>query len=210
MQLTRLGHACVRLAVEDGPTLIIDPGMFSPTDAYAGAQAVLITHEHADHLQSAALLAALEADPALRVWTNPAVAKVLDAPAGRVHVVGEGDAFDIDGLDVTVHGEWHALVHPDIPRVRNVGFRVANSFFHPGDAFTLPGGPVETLMLPVQAPWSKAAEVLDYVRAVAPVRAVPIHDGLLNDTGRGLMGNLLTGNGAPYHGLDSGEPITVG
>src|SRR4051794_26315241 len=111
MQLTRLGHACVRLEVEGGPTVVIDPGMFSAPDAYAGAQAVLITHEHADHLQRDALLVALEADPALQVWTNKAVATALDGPVGRVHVVGDGDAFDVDGLEVSVHGEWHALIH---------------------------------------------------------------------------------------------------
>jgi L-ascorbate metabolism protein UlaG (beta-lactamase superfamily) len=210
MQLTRLGHACVRLEVEGGPTVIVDPGVFSATDAYAGAQAVLITHEHADHLQSAALLAALEADPVLQVWTNSAVAAQLDGPHGRVHVVGDGDAFDVDGLAVSVHGEWHALIHPDIPRVGNVAFTVGSSFFHPGDSFTLPSEPVETLMLPVHGPWSKAGEVLDYVRAVAPTRAIPMHDGLLNEFGRGLMGNLLSGNGAPYHGLESDTPITVG
>ena len=65
-------------------------------------------------------------------------------------------------------------------------------------------------MLPLHGPWSKAAEVLDYVRAVAPVRAIPMHDGLLNDIGRGLMGNLLSGNGAPYQALESGVAITVG
>src|SRR4051794_3783976 len=142
MQLMRLGHACVRLEVEGGPTVVIDPGMFSAADAYTGAQAVLITHQHADHLQPEAVLAALEADPALQVWTNAAVAEVLDAPAGRVHVVGEGDAFEIDGLEVTAHGEWHALVHPDIPRVGNIGFSIGATFFHPGDAFTLPPGPI--------------------------------------------------------------------
>lgn len=210
MQLTRLGHACVRLEILGGPTVVLDPGVFSSADAYTGAQVVLITHEHADHLQTEALLAALEADPALQIWTNTAVAKLLDAPAGRVHVVGEGDAFDVDGLEVTVHGEWHAAIHPDIPLVGNVAFTVGGTFFHPGDSFTLPIGPVETLMLPVHGPWSKAGEVLDYVRAVAPTRAIPMHDGLLNDFGRGLMGNLLSGDGAPYQGLESGVALTVG
>ena len=56
--------------------------------------------------------------------------------------------------------------------------------FHPGDAFTLPGVPVDTLLLPMHGPWSKAGEVLDYARAVAPVRAIPIHDALLSDLAR--------------------------
>ncbi|BEP15491.1 MBL fold metallo-hydrolase [Acidothermaceae bacterium B102] len=210
MQLTRLGHACIRLAVDGGPTVVIDPGVFSSPDALVGAHAVLVTHEHADHFQPEVLMAALEADPALQLWTNGSVAEQLGAASGRVHVVGDGDSFDLDGLSVSVHGEWHELVHPLIPRVGNVGFLLGGSVFHPGDAFTLPGVPVESLLVPLHGPWSKSAEVLDYVRDVAPTRAFPMHDGLLNERGQGLMANLLTATGAPYHALDSGTPVTVG
>ena len=210
MQLTRLGHACIRLEVEGGPTVVVDPGVFSTPDALVGADAVLVTHEHADHFQPEVLLSALEADPALRIWTNTSVAEQLGASSGRVHVVGDGDAFDIDGLSVSVHGEWHEVVHPAIPRVGNVGFLLAGSLFHPGDAFTLPGVPVESLLVPLHGPWSKSGEVLDYVREVAPTRAFPMHDGLLNERGQGLMANLLTATGAPYQPLDSGTPVTLG
>src|SRR3712207_7144703 len=48
------------------------------------------------------------------------------------------------------HGELHAVVHPEIPRVANVGFLVGGVLFHPGDAFTVPSEPVATLLLPVQ------------------------------------------------------------
>ena len=51
MRLTKLGHACVRLE-KDGATLVIDPGAWSGPDPLAGAQAVLITHEHPDHLEA--------------------------------------------------------------------------------------------------------------------------------------------------------------
>lgn len=55
MRLTKLAHAGVRL-VKDGATLVIDPGGFgSGTEALAEADAVLITHEHADHVDADAL-----------------------------------------------------------------------------------------------------------------------------------------------------------
>jgi L-ascorbate metabolism protein UlaG (beta-lactamase superfamily) len=127
-----------------------------------------------------------------------------------VTVVGDGDAFTIDGLEVQVHGQWHAPIHADIPTVANVGFLLGGSVFHPGDAFTLPGSPIDTLLLPLHEPWSKAGELLDYVREVKPTRALPIHDGLLNERGAGLMGSLLGATGAPYNALASGETVTIG
>jgi L-ascorbate metabolism protein UlaG (beta-lactamase superfamily) len=101
-----------------------------------------------------------------------------------------------------------------VPRIQNVGFLVDGLVFHPGDAFTLPGAPVDTLLLPIYAPWSKVAEVIDYVRAVKPGRAVPIHDGLLNDAGLALVDGLLgergPGIGASYRRVANAESINVG
>ena len=213
MILTKLGHACVRLEQGD-TTLVIDPGMFTEPDALTGADAVLITHEHFDHFVEARLRAALEADPALHVWTNRSVAAQLDGVRQRVTVVGEGDAFEVGGLGVTVHGEWHAVIHPDIPRVGNIGFTVDGRLFHPGDALTAPPHPVDTLLVPAGAPWSKAAEIIDYVREAEPGRAVGIHEAVLSDVGQQLYGRLLgeggPGTGTPYRRLAAGEQLDLG
>src|SRR5262252_4561426 len=99
-----------------------------------GYAAVLVTHQHPDHLDEERLRAALADDPELAVWTNPSVAALLADLGDRVHAVGRGDRFDVAGVEVEVHGELHALIHPDIPRIANVGFRIDGSVFHPGDA----------------------------------------------------------------------------
>jgi hypothetical protein len=44
-----------------------------------------------------------------------------------------------------------ALIHPDIPRVLNIGYLIDGAVFHPGDALTLRGCSVEVLLLPVSA-----------------------------------------------------------
>lgn len=194
MKLTKKRHACVRLE-KDGQTLVIDPGGFSEPDAAAGADVLLVTHEHPDHFDPAKLRAALDAEPAAELWAPAAVADQLAAAyPGRVHTAGHGDTFTAAGFDVQVHGELHAVIHPDIPRVANVGYLVDGSVFHPGDAFTVPGHPVDTLLLPVHAPWNKISEVIDYVREVKPRRSIDVHDALLADLARPLydthVGNL--------------------
>jgi hypothetical protein len=130
-----------------------------------------------------------------------------------VHVVGHGDVADVAGFEVSVHGELHAEIHPEIPRVANVGFLVDGRVFHPGDALTVPEVPVATLLLPLHAPWSRAADVIDYVRAVHADQAYAVHDGLLNDTGLGLMSGLLgergPGTPTPFSRLAPGETVEL-
>ncbi|MEH6379519.1 MBL fold metallo-hydrolase [Streptomyces sp. KLMMK] len=211
MKLTKKSHACVRLE-KDGRTLAIDPGAFSEADAAVGADAILVTHEHPDHFAEDRLRAALEANPAAELWTLRSVAEQI-APAfpGRVHTVGEGDAFTAAGFDVQVHGQLHAVIHPDIPRITNVGYLVDGSVFHPGDALTLPDVPVDTLMLPVMAPWNKISEVIDYVRELAPRLAIDVHDALLTDLARPVYDRMLTPArvGAEHTRLAPGESVTL-
>ena len=49
MRITKYTHACIRLE-RDGRVLVIDPGTWSESAALTGADAVLVTHEHADHI----------------------------------------------------------------------------------------------------------------------------------------------------------------
>lgn len=212
VRLTKLGHACVRLQKNDA-SLVIDPGVWSGPDAATGATAILITHEHADHLDVGAVLGALAADAGLQVWTNASVAGQLAAVAGRVHVVSHGDTFSAAGFDIHVYGEKHALIHRDIPVVRNTGFAVDGEIFHPGDALTVPEDRIETLLLPANAPWLNAGQMIDYAREVAPRRAYAIHDGLLNANGLGLMQNLMQAaaapSGAEYVRLEPGTSVDI-
>jgi L-ascorbate metabolism protein UlaG (beta-lactamase superfamily) len=190
MQLTKLGHSCVRLE-SGGARLVIDPGIWSGPDALAGASAVLVTHEHVDHLDAGAVRTALTADPRLLLWASQAVAAQFADFGDRVQAVRHGDAFTTAGFDVRVYGTDHALVDKSIPIVPNTGFSVNGQVFHPGDSYTAPPEPVQTLLVPVSAPWLKFSELADYIRAVAPERGYWIHDALLNDKGANLIGNLL-------------------
>ena len=191
MRITKFGHACVRIE-HDGQVVVIDPGAFTEAEAVDGATAVLVTHEHADHLH-VDHLRATDAPVFTIEAVREQIAQEDRAVADRVTLVSPGEQVDV-GLPVTVVGELHAVIHEDLPRVHNSGYVVdvgSVRLYHPGDALTPPGGPVDVLFLPVHAPWSKISEVIDFGRSVGAPRAVAVHDGLLNDTGLGVVGRNL-------------------
>lgn len=214
-ELTTWGHSGVRLRRGDR-RLAIDPGSFTDPRALDDASAVLITHEHPDHVVPESLAATVNERPDLQVWAPEPVAHALlaaGAAQARVHVVTPGQEFTAAGFDVAVLGGTHAVIHPTIPVVANAAYLIDGDVLHPGDSFTpTPDGvEVRVLALPVSAPWLKLAEAVDYAAAVAPATVVPIHDAILSDVGRGLVDRVAGGliGDIAYRRLDLGEALTV-
>jgi L-ascorbate metabolism protein UlaG (beta-lactamase superfamily) len=184
MQMTKYTHACVRFDSRDR-ALVIDPGAFSESAvALDGAAAVLITHEHFDHIDVDTLLAAARANSDLRVWAPPSVVQQLGELGSRATAVGADESFDAAGFSVRTFGGQHAVIHPAIGTpCANVGYLVDDAVYHPGDSFFVPSTRVETLLVPLHAPWSKLAEVIDFVIAVRATQAFQIHDAMLAESG---------------------------
>lgn len=211
MDLTKYTHATVVLT-KDAATLVIDPGAYTAdsADLVAGTTAVLVTHDHPDHLDVDVLTAALDAQVELRVWAPASVTAALGDHDGRVTTVAPGDSFDAAGFAVQVVGGDHAVIHPDVPLMHNVGFVVDGAVYHPGDAYFVPETPVDTLLVPTSGPWAKLSELVDFVRAVHPARAVQIHDLMLSDAGKGSFARFTEQlTGLELVTLADGETVTV-
>ena len=112
-------------------------------EALEGLTAVCLTHQHVDHLDAERLRRLLDRNPGARVVSDEGSAEGLGQAGADVEVVHDGDELDLGGLGVAVRGRDHAAVHPDVPVVPNVGYLVGGRLFHPGDALTEPGEPVE-------------------------------------------------------------------
>jgi len=190
MRLTHLGHACL-LVETGGQRILIDPGVFSPGIVdVTGLDVILVTHQHADHVDLQRLPTVLEANPQALLYAEPQAAAVMaEAGIGSEHTVA-GEELSFGRVLVMPVGEKHALINEALPRIGNLGvvIRVEGepSLFHPGDAYDAEPGQIDILAVPLNAPWTASRDTVAFAQRIAPKVSVPIHDALLSATGRQL------------------------
>ncbi|MGH3760903.1 MBL fold metallo-hydrolase, partial [Actinophytocola sp.] len=105
MRITKYTHACVRLE-HDGRVLVIDPGTWSEAYALTGADAVLVTHEHTDHVDVLRL-----------AGLGVPVYAPRDAAIPGLEVIGvsAGEEFTAAGFRVRAVGGRHAVIYGGQP-----------------------------------------------------------------------------------------------
>ncbi|MGN6273451.1 MAG: MBL fold metallo-hydrolase [Protaetiibacter sp.] len=213
MNVTKYEHSC--MVVSKGTArLVIDPGMFLATlPDTSGVVAIVLTHEHADHFSADRVSDLVAANPDARVLGPQGVADAAAAAGIEVEVVHGGDTVEIEPFTLRFFGGTHNVIHSSIPVIDNVGVLVDDEFFYGGDSYTEPGVEVELMAAPVGAPWLKIGEAMDYVLAVKPRRAFPVHDMTLSVAGKKTHNDRLewatVQNGGEFHVLEPGESIDL-
>lgn len=200
MKLTKFTHACVRLEGAAG-VLVIDPGIWTEPEALVGADAILVTHEHFDHIDG-------ERVGALGIPLYAPSEAVI--PELKVTGIEPGDELEIAGFKVSAVGGRHATIYEGQPDCANLGYVIDGSLYHPGDSVCRPGRPIETLLVPAHGSWLKTSEAIDFIRAVAPTRAFAIHDAQLNERGLSGVNRWFEMAGrTDYHWLAAGESAEI-
>jgi L-ascorbate metabolism protein UlaG (beta-lactamase superfamily) len=196
MEITKYTHACVRLE-HDGRVLVIDPGEWAEPEALQGAHAVLVTHEHSDHIEVARL-----AQAGIPVFA-PTGANITGLD---VTWVEPDQVFEAAGFQVRAVGSRHAFIYNGMPDCPNLGYVVEDRVYLPGDALFVPTQPIETLFVPAQGSWMKLVEAIDFVRAIKPAHAHQIHDAGLSERGVGSANSWFErASDTDYRWLAPGE-----
>ncbi len=211
MRVTKYGHSCL-LIEEARMRVLIDPGAFSSGfENLTELDALLITHQHQDHLVPEHIKALLRKNNEVKIYADEGSAAILAEEGVEAQGVHEGDRLDIAGVGVEVFGRDHAVIHPKIPITSNVGYLVAGRLFHPGDSHMAPGQPVEVLALPLVAPWTNIEQTIDYALAVRPKLIFPIHDAITGkpEIYEGMVVQLAEPAGIDYQPLRPGQSIEI-
>jgi L-ascorbate metabolism protein UlaG (beta-lactamase superfamily) len=177
VHITRFGHAAVLVEVA-GQRILIDPGAFSAAEVFGleGLDAIVVTHQHADHIDRDRVGGLLSRNPGAVRLSDPETA----ADVGGFTAHTDGDVVTLGDVTLRGVGTTHAEILPMIPRVTNTGLLVSAdgepTLFHPGDSYASAPGQVDVLATPLWAPWAKVSETVEFIRSVAPRALFPIHD----------------------------------
>lgn len=185
MLIEKFVHSCLRLTVGTD-ALLFDPGKFGFIDGrvdpktLAGANVVVITHAHPDHLDPAALKTILAGGG--QVVGNAEVRDKLAGEGITVKVFEEGvrrfGAFELRAIPVP----HEPILAKETPQV--TAFLVNGRLLNCGDSFDdalLAHAGVEALALPVMAPYLTELKVMAFAKAMRPKFALPLHDGHARD-----------------------------
>lgn len=192
MNLTKYEHACF-IVEKDDQVIVVDPGNFT-TDFIAPSDviAVVITHEHGDHFDLELISAIIDKNPEAVIIGDASITNQIEA--FETMPVTAGDTLEMGSFHLEFFGGQHATIHPNMPTPPNLGIMIDELLYYPGDSFFIPEDhSVDTLALPVAAPWLKISEAMDFLSAIHPRIAFPTHDAIASSTGKDLIDRMLGG-----------------
>ncbi|MDO8601812.1 MAG: MBL fold metallo-hydrolase [bacterium] len=218
MKIQKFLHSCL-LVEENGTRILIDPGLYSfiegrvkPED-FKNINAILITHEHPDHVDSVALKVILKNNPLASVYGNGGVVEFLKKEGIMVLIFEEGEKR-IGGVPILARFAQHGTVLSKAPK--NTAYIIDGKLLIGGDSLDeelerLKG--IEVLALPITAPWHRAIDAVAFAAAIGPKTIIPIHDGFVKDfflKGRyAAFSKSFTEIKIDFHPLEVGEIFEI-
>lgn len=183
MRVSKYIHSC--LLVEKGEDkLLFDPGRFSFVEGFVTPQqfqnlaAIILTHQHPDHIDDNALQTILRNNPSAIVLTNTQIQTRL-ASNGIVAERFEMGRHTVRSFTITAFDAPHAPILDSRPP-QNTAYLIDDIFLHPGDSLAdclFAKKNILLLALPIMAPWTTELDVAEFADRMSPQRSIPIHDG---------------------------------
>lgn len=190
MKITKYEHACFTVE-KDNQLLVVDPGNYT-TDFIAPNHVigVVITHEHADHFDHELIASIIDKNPNAIIIGDASITSAIEAFQAKT--VAAGESLTVGPFDLEFFGGSHASIREGVSLPPNLGVLINDLLYYPGDSFFVPKDRgIDTLALPVAAPWLKISETLDFLTAIHPRAAFPTHDAILSSPGKDFVDRLV-------------------
>jgi hypothetical protein len=144
----------------------------------------------------------MDKNPNARIIAHPEITQHIEVFETQNTL--PGDHIVVGPFTFAFFGGEHAIIHPSIPPVTNLGLLINDLLYYPGDSLTRPGVPVDTLALPVGAPWLKLGDAIDFAIDIAPRFIFPTHDAVLSAAGKQLADTMVPQlvTGSEYRRID--------
>jgi hypothetical protein len=207
-EIRRLTDSCLLVTTDEHATLF-DPGFHTfqegevDLDSIGDVTRVFVTHEHGDHVNPDFVKWLIDRKSDLVVYSNQAVADLLDKHSIAVST----DVPSGTGVEDVLHEKL-----PNGTQPPNRSYTIQGVFTHPGDSRE-PTVSAPIMALPLIAPWGSVTGAVEFARKLGPKQVVMIHDFYLSEKGRArirqMAGAALTENDIEMLDLDWGDSLTV-
>ncbi|HXS14668.1 MAG TPA: MBL fold metallo-hydrolase [Candidatus Saccharimonadales bacterium] len=209
MKITKYLHSCL-LIEEEGKVILVDPGNYSydgkvlDINRLNQLDAIVITHEHADHMDIRWLKEILQKFPNAPIFTTQSAKNIL-GQEGITNVKTEGNEF------ISLQPVPHEKIWFGTP-AQNVLATLFGKFATPGDSHTFTTN-AEVLALPITAPWGSTTRAVEIALELKPKVVIPIHDWHWKDEARkGFYARLkeyFAQNDIDFKAVETGETVEV-
>jgi L-ascorbate metabolism protein UlaG (beta-lactamase superfamily) len=184
MTITKYQQSCFLIEVL-GKTLLIDPGSFAEQanllrpSQVEKLDAILITHEHADHCSPTFIRQFVDRFHPL-ILTNESVQELLKAEGIEAEILMPGENVQLDDVTITGveqrHGDITLGPRAGQPAPEDLGFLINNSLYHTGDSHVMENPPkADILCCPIAGPDMDFGTAHDLIEKVEPYLVIPMH-----------------------------------
>lgn len=212
MKLTKFEHACF-IVEENGERMVVDPGVLStlPEDL-SNVTVIFISHMHDDHFGQENIQKIVEQNSEVTILAHPEVLEKMINISCKKVAIDTDIGIAVGNFQLDVFCGDHAVIYEKSP-CHNLRIIINNKLYFPGDSLNPVDQHISAVAFPLSAPWSKVAEIIDFIKSSKADLFFPVHDATLSEIGKMYQtGSIKTQSGIgaeQYKDVSVGATITI-
>ncbi|MGH7195610.1 MAG: MBL fold metallo-hydrolase [Candidatus Saccharimonadales bacterium] len=176
MKITKLPQSCL-IIEKAGYRVVIDPGSLVTKSYYARdllpLAGVLLTHEHADHVDPELIRALNQGANDLEVIGNEDTAGAYNGLLTKV--VKDGEKFKLAEFNIQARELPHCPMIDGSDGPQNTGYLIDGVFFDPGDGINIEGLSAAAAAVPIAGPDISPRDFVSFIKQINCQTVIPMH-----------------------------------